>query len=200
MANLDFYGLKSDLETVLSFIYDETDIVIFESYSEYDRELRRFNSLPELQAAFDLGKCPKGQMLLQLWSPSVIKEPEPRRIQLKVEGHAFRYCVEAVGLIQLYLGGYRDTAIIDSHYGHWSKAGAEQRSALPTDGCDWEALKKLSGRIQRFIRGSAVAKFEGRMILPEAFLEIQNGKRLRFVNTEFDLALVNIVKLKQDAA
>ena len=200
MANLDFYGLKSDLITVLSFIHNETDIVVFESYSEYDRELRRFSSLSELQAAFDIGTCPKGQILLQLWSPSVIKEPHPRRIQLKAEGRSFRYCVEAVGLIQLYLGGYRDNAIIDSHYGHWSKAGAEQRSALPTDGCDWDALKKLSGRIQRFIRGLATAKFDGKMILPEAFTEIQNGKRLRFVNTEFDPASVNIVELKQDAA
>ncbi|MBI5775379.1 MAG: hypothetical protein HZA89_16790 [Verrucomicrobia bacterium] len=196
MANFDFYGLKTDLLKVLSFIYDETDIVIFESYSEYDSELRRFASLAEMQNALEIGGSPKGIKQLELWSPSVIEEPKLRRIDLKVKDHSFRYTIEAVGLIQLHLGGLRNNAIIESHYGHWSKAGAEQRSALPTHGCNWDSLQKLSGRLQRFIRGLAVAKFDGRVILPEALTEIQNGKRLRFLNTEFDAASVNIIPLK----
>lgn len=199
MANLDFYGLQSDLKKVLSFIYNETDIVIFESYSQYDRELRRFVSLAELQAAFEVGLSPESQILLQLWSPSVISEPVPRRIELKVKGFSFRYCMEAVGLIQLYLGGLRNNSIVESHYGHWSKAGAEQRSALPTADCNWESLKKLSGRLQRFIRSNAAAKFDGRVVFPEAYEAIQKGSSLRFLNTEFDSASVKIVPISDVA-
>ena len=198
MANLNFYGLKTDLLKVLSFIYNETDIVIFESYSEYDSELRRFASLAELQSGLEIGESPKGAALLELWSPSVIKEPKPRRFELKVKGHSFRYTIEAVGLIQLHLGGLRDNAIAESYYGHWSKAGAEQRSSLPTTDCNWEALMKISGRLQRFIRGMAAAKFDGRVILPEAFDAVQKGSRLRFFNKEFDASSVKIVPVAQE--
>lgn len=197
MANLDFYGLKTDLVNVLSFIYNETDIVIFESYSEYDRDLRHFATLADLQNTFEIGKSPKGQMLLQLWSPSVIQEPKPRRIELKVKGFSFRYSVEAVGLIQLYLGGLKDNEIVESHYGHWSQAGAEQRSVLPTDACDWEALKKLSGRLQRFVRGISAAKIQSRVILPEALSEIKNGKQIHFLNQVFDVQSKEIVLLRE---
>jgi hypothetical protein len=199
MANLDFYGLQSDLRKVLSFIYNETDAVVFESYSEYDRELRRFTSLTELQTAFEIGISPKSQVLLQLWSQSVIPEPIPQRIELNVKGFSFRYSIEAVGLIQLYLGGLRNNVIVESHYGHWSKAGAERRSALPTTDCNWESLKKLSGRLQRFISGMASAKFDGRVILPEAYEAVQKGSRLRFLNTEFDAASAKIVPIAEES-
>jgi hypothetical protein len=197
MANLDFYGLKNDLLSLLSFIYDETDIIIFESYSEFDAELRSFTSLFELQSAFEIGDAQKGQILLQLYSPSVMKMPKPRRIKSKIKEFSCRYSIEGVGLIQLYLGGLRDNVITESHYGHWSRAGAEQRSVLPTNDCDWASLIKISGRLQRFIRGFAVAKVNSRIILPEAMSEIKSGKRLQFFNQVLDIASQNLVPLRK---
>jgi hypothetical protein len=197
MANLDFYGLKSDLQKLLAFIYDETDIVIFEMSSEFDREIRRFTSLKDLEGTFAIGQMNKGQTHLQLWSASVMKEPKPRRINLTMKDHSFRYAIEGAGLIQLYLGGLKENIIGETHYGHWNQAGAEERCVLPTKDCDWETLKKISGRLQRFIRGLAVAKINNRVILPEAFSEIRNGKQLRFLNQVFDAQSKEIVLLRE---
>jgi hypothetical protein len=195
MANLDFYGLKSDLQKLLAFIYDETDIVIFELSSEFDCEIRCFESLQKLESAFDIGQTPKGQFHFQLWSASVMKEPQPRRIELKVKRHSFRYSIEGAGLMQLYLGGLRENVIGHTHFGHWNEAGAKERCVLPINDCNWEALKKISGKIQRFIRGSSVAKLYSRPILPDAFSSIQSGKQFGYLNQLFDAASKEIVQL-----
>ena len=197
MANLDFYAVKGDLQKLLGFIYDETDVVCFESYSEFDRPIRCFKSLQEIESAFEIGTTPKGQICFQLWSASVTKEPEPRKINLKMKGRSFRYAVEGAGLIQLYLGGVKDNVIGETHYGHWNQAGAEAKCVLPTIDCDWEALKKISGKIQRYIRGVAVGKVSGRVILPEAFSEVQNGKQIRFANLVFGAQSNEIVSMKK---
>jgi len=78
----------------------------------------------------------------------------------------------------------------------WNLFGSD----LPTKDCDWEALKKLSGRLQRFIRWLAVAKINSRVILPEAFSEIRNGKQLRFLNQVFDAQSKEIIPLRQKAS
>jgi hypothetical protein len=197
MANLDFYGLKSDLQKLLAFIYDETDIVIFEMSSEFDREIRRFNSLKELESVFTIGQMNKVQLHLQLWSASVMKEPQPRRINLTMKEHSFRYAIEGAGLMQLYLGGLNQNVIDHTHFGHWNQAGAEARSISPAKDCNWEEFKKISGRIQRFIRGMAAGKLHSRVILPEAFSEIRNGKQLHFLNQVFDAQSKEIVPLRE---
>ena len=179
MANLDFYALGDDLRMLLRFIYDETDVVAYELASEFDREARRFASLAELEAVFELGAYRAGH--LQLWSPSVMARPVIRRINLKVPGHSFRYAVEGAGLIQLDLDGQRDGVIYHTHFGHWSEAGARQRSMHSADDCNWRALGQLSGRIQRYIRGKlATAKLHARPVLYHAFNAVQSGQGLSF--------------------
>jgi hypothetical protein len=197
MANLDFYAVKSDLQKLLAFLYAETDVVIFELSSEFDREIRRFKSLHELESAFNIGQTPKGQLHFQLWSASVMKEPQPRRIELKVKGHSFRYSIEGAGLMQLYLGGLKENVIGHTHFGHWNEAGAKERCVLPADECNWETLKKISGKIQRFVRGTSVAKLYSRPILPDAFSSIQSGKRRDYVNQLFDSTSKKVVHLEK---
>jgi hypothetical protein len=179
MANLDFYALGDDLRTLLQFVYAETDIVIYELSSEFDREVRRFASLVELEDAFNLDGDKPGY--LQLWSPAVMARPVIRRIELKVPGHSFRYAVEGAGLIQLYLDGQRDSVIHHTHYGHWNEAGARQRSVHSADDCNWQALAKLSGLIQRHIRRRlTAAKLYARPVLHQAFSAVQRGHALSF--------------------
>src|SRR6266853_1466124 len=109
MASIDFYALKEDIRQLVHFIFEETDLRIFESYSEYDKELREFRSFDDLSAAFDLGTDKHGNgsaVLLQLWSSAVMAKVEFERIALKVPGHSFRYRISGSGgLIQLYFGG-----------------------------------------------------------------------------------------------
>jgi len=179
MANLDFYALGDDLRDLIRFILAETDIIIFEHSSKFDCEVRQFRSLSDLEAVFQLGSYRAGY--LQLWSPSVMAQPVIRRTELtSVPGHKFKYAVEGSGLIQLYLNGVQDGIIHHTHYGHWNEAGARQRSIHLAEACDWSALAKLSGRIQRYVRKYAVAKLYARPILHHAFDAIQQGSGLWF--------------------
>lgn len=179
MASLDFYALSGDLRNLFAFLFAETNIVVFELSSEFERDPRQFKSLTELETVFTFGAYRAGH--LQLWSPSVMVRPVIRRVELKVPGHSFRYVVEGAGLIQLYLDGQRDGVLYHTHFGHWSEAGARQRSLHPADDCDWGALAKLSGRIQRQIRGRlCAARLYARPILHEAFGSVQSGLGLWF--------------------
>ena len=181
---MDFYALKDDIRGIVHFIFEETDFRIFESYSEYDAELREFRSSDDLSAAFSLGNDPHGHgnaIPLQLWSPSVMPKVEFELITLKVVGHSFRYRISGVGLIQIYFGGEHEGIISDSHYGHWSEAGARQRAVGDANAVDWSALSRLSGKLQRHIRNKmAVAKVRGRSILPDAYAAVQRGLGLRY--------------------
>jgi len=176
MATLDFYAAAVDLRVLLSFIYSHTDIVIFDSYSEFDQEVRRFESVEQVEAVHHLGMHPA--VHLQLWSPTVMKRPIIRRIELKGSGHTFRYAVEGAGLMQLYPDGAKDGVIYHTHFGCWSEAGARQRSIHPADDCDWRALSKVSGQIQRQVRKMATAKLHARPVLRHAFDAVLNGSRL----------------------
>jgi hypothetical protein len=52
MANLDFYALGDDLRSLFRFVYAETDVVVYELASEFDRDVRQFASLAELEVVF----------------------------------------------------------------------------------------------------------------------------------------------------
>ncbi len=189
MASVDFYALKEDMQELVHFLFEETDVRIFESYSQFDSELREFNSFDELASAFSLGEDRNGQggaVLLELWSPKVMPQVDFQRIALTLPGHTFRYQISGVGLIQLYLGGRHQDTITDSHYGHWNEAGARQRGTGDPDTVDWHALLQLSGRIQRHLRNRlAAGKVRGRPILRAAFAAVQGGLGLRYSSLRF---------------
>jgi hypothetical protein len=179
-ANLDFFAADADQRAVLEFLFSSTDVRVFESYSEYSAELREFRSTDELATAFALGTDEHGNghaVLLQLWSPSVMRDLTIRRINLDpmhCNGHTFRYCIEGGGLIQLYLGGVCDKVVTKSHYGHQSQVRAETWAL--EDGVNWEAIKALSNRIQYHIRKRlAVGKAGSASVLPKAFDLAQSG-------------------------
>ncbi|MBX3470171.1 MAG: hypothetical protein KF878_25135 [Planctomycetes bacterium] len=182
MANLDFFGVREDLRAVLVFVFGATDLRVFELSSEFDQELREFTSVDQVESAFRLGDASRGgQLLLNLWSPSVMKTLDIRRVELdqrRCKGHTFRYTLEGWGCIQLYLGGIQEKTIRWSHYGHNTEARA--RTWGHEDGADWDALKLLSNKIQYHIRCRlAVAKVRGRPILPEAFRLLSDGYALQ---------------------
>ena len=189
MANLAFFAVREDMLALLSFIYAETDCVVFESYSRYDTELRQFTSIQQLDDAYFIGNDPHGNgyaITLQLHSPSVAAPPHIQRISLSVPGHSFRYCVESAGLMQLYLGGAYDGFISQSHFGHWNEAGARQRCVFPADEVNWLLQCSLSGKIQRHIkRRMSPAKVQSRYILAHAFSALQSGRIARVGSLDF---------------
>jgi hypothetical protein len=180
MANLDFSGVREDLRAVLFFVFGATDLRVFELSSEYGQELREFTSVDEVESAYPLGDASRGRVHLNLWSPSVMRTLDIRRVELDprhCKGHTFRYALEGSGCIQLYLGGAKDKTIVWSHYGHFTEAGARKWGH---EGPNWEALKKLSNKVHYHIRSRlAVAKAPGRPILPEAFRLLSDGYTLQ---------------------
>lgn len=180
MANLDFYAVADDLRSLISYLFRETDIVIYEMSSRHNLPARQFCSLRSLEDVFVLGTYRAAY--LQLWSPSVMKEPAIRRIEMTgLPGKPHRENVEGAGLMQLYLNGAQDGVIHHTHFGHWNEAGARQRSIHPADNCNWRELTKLSGRIQRQIGGKlACAKLYSRPVLRHAYASIRDGSSLGF--------------------
>lgn len=183
-ANLDFFAAEADQRAVLDFLFSSTDVRVFESYSEYSAELREFRSTDELATAFALGADPHGNghaVLLQLWSPSVMRDLTIRRFALDpahCNGHTFRHSIEGGGLIQLYLGGVCDQVVTKSHFGHQSQARAEAWAV--DDGVNWEALKTLSNRIQYHVRKRlAVGKAASMLVLPQALELARSGFALK---------------------
>lgn len=194
-ANLDFFAAEADLRAVLDFLFSSTDVRVFESYSEYGAELREFRSADELAAAFSLGMDLYGNgsaILLQLWSPSVMRALTVTRFALNpraCDGHTFRYRIDGGGLMQLYLGGVHERIVTMSHFGHQSQTRAQ---AWKVDhDVDWESLKKLSNRIQYHIRKRlAVGKVPGMPVLAQALHLAQSGYALKLSKrstVEFEL-------------
>ncbi len=207
MAQLDFYAVREDIRGLLHFIFEETDVRVFEEYSEYDRELREFRSYHDLATAFELGTDPYGKgchIILGLWSPTVTSEVQVSRTDLKRTKrfpHDFRYHLSGIGLLRLHLGGRYQNVITDSYFGHWNEAGARQRSGGNAEAVDWRVLSRISGRIQRHIRGRmAAAKINSRPILRAAFAEVEAGAELYHGYTTFRAGSPEIRVLRRTAA
>ena len=111
-ANLDFFAAEADQRAVLDFLFSATDVRVFESYSEFDADLREFRSTDELAATFPLGTDRHGNghaVLLQLWSPSVMSELSIERFALKPEacdGHHSATALRAVDLCNCIWAAY----------------------------------------------------------------------------------------------
>lgn len=183
-ANLDFFAAEADQKSVLDFLFSETDVRVFESYSDPDSELREFRSSAELAAMFPLGLDRHGNgnaILLQLWSPSVMRSLSIIRFALNptsCNGHTFRYRIDGGGLIQLYLGGVCGEVVTRSHYGHQSQSRAAAWTV--DDGVNWHELKTLSSGIQYHIRKRlATAKARTCPVLPQAHELARRGYALK---------------------
>lgn len=183
-ANVDFFAAEADQKALLDFLFSETDVRIFESYSEFDSELREFHSTEELVKVFPLGKDLHGNgnaVLLQLWSPSVMSRLSIERFSVNPEscnGHTFRHRIDGGGLMQLYLGGVSGSVITMSHFGCQSETRAKKWGV--EEGVNWESLERISGKIQYHLRKRmAAGEVPGRPVLPQAMQLARSGFELK---------------------
>jgi hypothetical protein len=183
-ANLNFFATAADQVELLDFLFSATDVRIFESYSSFGSELREFRSSSEVGAALPLGVDSSGNghsVLLQLWSPSVMAHLKVEKVSLDPAacgGHTFRHRIDGAGLMQLYFGGVFEKVVTMSHFGHQSQKRAETWGA--SSDVNWDALSKISGRIQYHLRHRlAAGKVPGRPVLRQAMSLAQAGYLLK---------------------
>ena len=148
-----FTAGPAEVRQVLSFVFGETDCLVFETYSEIDRELRTFTALADAEAAFELGVASKGSepaQQLSLWSPSVMPRPTIITITLKKPPGKIRQTVEGCGLFQLHFGGQRGSEITESQLGYWTEAGARERCMVVPgpDSVNWVSHQALAGKLK----------------------------------------------------
>ncbi|TXK59749.1 hypothetical protein [Alkalisalibacterium limincola] len=168
MAQLDFFAVDRDFYEVMNFVFSETDLIVYEAYSRFDMEIRRFTSVTELEAAAEDRRA--GGFLLRAWSPAVTSTPIFETFKLKPEVGSHRTTVGGPGLVQFQQGHVERGHLHFSTFSHWNEAGALQRGLPGAEEVNWKAMRKLSGRIHRHLRNKlAVASIRSASVLEHAY-------------------------------
>lgn len=137
----DFYADQTDKLTVLDFIFNETDLQVFDLSSPYGQNISQYKNSKEVTAKFDLINGNKSPVTFQLWTLRHKGGPVFRKIDLdpnRCNGHTFRYSTDGWGMIQLYFGGLNNNILSLSHIGHFSEK----------DAAKWEGTNKFNGNIK----------------------------------------------------
>lgn len=181
MANLDFYSTRNDQLKLLDFIFSELNFRVFQSYSDFDKEIEEYKTSKEIDEKYNVGIDIHGNghnCLFQLWSPTIMEKLEIRKIDLdKKTGHKFRYTVEGFALVQLYLGGKHDNFISLSHIGSNSETRA--RNWGYTSGVNWENHKKEIAKLCNYIKRDSKVKAGSRIVMQEAIKLAKEGLILK---------------------
>jgi hypothetical protein len=64
----EFYADQTDKTSVLDFIFDQTDLKVFDLTLHYGQEICQYKSSEEISAKFDLVNGDKSAKILQLWT------------------------------------------------------------------------------------------------------------------------------------
>lgn len=183
--NYDFYASAEDKIDVLNFIFNETDLRIFDSASLFDEEVCEYKNVDEIKTKFDLqNSVNSNSITFQLWSPLFKAKPDFRKIILNpkyCKGHTFRYTTAGWELIQLYFKGIHQNALHRSHIGHFNRKGALKWEGInkdngKVDDWDWEEIEKTSRKLKYHIHNKLAVKNLGSSgVLSGAEILEQNG-------------------------
>lgn len=155
--NFNFYADKKDKEQLLHFIFNDTDLHIYELSSAPGTEVQLYKNV---EAIADKMETIPGPAYFQLWSPSFLGNITFRKIDLdprRCNGHTFRYVTDGLGLIQLYLGKEKDAVLQKSHIGHFSEKGAirnENFAATKAAQWNWKEIECVSRLLKYTIQKS----------------------------------------------
>ena len=184
MPNCDFYAVGQDVRAILDFMFDQPGWLLIEHASRGDMPLRRFHSTEDVLTAFDLERATAH---LHLYTPEMRGAIMEQRVVYQpgaVPGPTGRTDAGGWGLIQFYLAPADEQSIGVSHTNHnseararaWEPIGADRLG--PVDAWDWQAVTRVSRRLNYQIRKLAVGRSSGRAILPEAAALVSRGALL----------------------
>jgi hypothetical protein len=182
--NYDFYADVSDCLKVLRFIFEGTDLRVYDLASPCGLKIAEYRSLDDIFIRFHPVDENLNSMLFQLWSPRHDGRPIFRRVSLdpqRCAGFTFRYSTEGWGLIQLYFGGIRKKGLSPSHMGHFNEKGALKRQGYSDDlgrvnEWNWSEIQKSSRKLKYQIHNKmAVRKIGSWGVLPGAQKLLDKG-------------------------
>jgi hypothetical protein len=128
-----FFADKSDKLEVLNFIFKDSDLKIYDSYSDYEQEICEYKTIDDILSKFDLDNGGNFANTFRLWTPRHEGKPIFRKVELNPEsckGHTFRYSTDGWGLIQLHFGGLKNHQLNYSQIGHFNEKGALQLEGI----------------------------------------------------------------------
>lgn len=175
---LNFFALEDDIALILDYLLNEEDFSFFEGYSETDKPIRQFTSVDQWRdARMSKGRC----LLLRGRDKSFTNNPVFKEIIHAPEIGGSRTCLEGAAIVQIAEGRFLENgALYPANIGHWNEAGARQRSIwteAQLNEVDWTQLRKISGRMQRYIKNKlARAKLRSFPILPAAYEAFIRGE------------------------
>jgi hypothetical protein len=183
----DFFADRADKIAILDFIFNETDLSIFDLGSPFGEPVSQYRNIEDVVSKFDHGSNINGETTFQLWSPRHKGEVIFRKVELNpryCDGHTFRYATEGWGLIQLYFGGLKGNRLTRSHIGHFNEKGALQRAGEKhfngeVAAWDWKEIKRSSAGLGRYIdKNLLVRKIGSFRVLQNADILSKGGVEL----------------------
>lgn len=187
--NYDFFASRSDKLRLLEFIFDETDIRLFDFYSRYETPIVEYSSANQIDEVFDLENGGQFSVLFQLWSPRFGREILFERLPLdpdRCEGKTYRFASRGLGLIQLYFGGVAKEVLNYSHIGHISEKRAIASDELLTindrsDQWNWKEIQKSSRQLKYWIhKKMSVNKIGSLGVMPGADALDRQGVKMSY--------------------
>ena len=175
--NYDFFASATDKENILDFIFNETELRIFDLYSSYGQEITEYKSKQEIISKFNIDTENHLPATFNLWSEQFGGKILFKKIDLNPKscnGHTFRYSTEGWGLVQLYFEGVKENILSHSHLGHFNQKGALkweniQNHKGKVDAWDWKVIEQGSEKLKYHIHKKlAVRKVGSFGILPGA--------------------------------
>lgn len=156
----DFFADESDKIKILEFIFNQTDLQVFDLYSELGQNICKYENIEDITSKFDLKNGANPTLNFNLWSPKHGGQIVFRKVKLDPKycnGHTFRYATEGWGLIQLYFGGLKNNQLTKSHIGHFNEKGALKWASMgdfkgKVSDWDWKAIQVTSRKLKYHIQ------------------------------------------------
>ena len=96
----DFFADKDDKIQILNFIFNKTDLQLFDSDSPYGQEIVEYKTTADIVSKFDLKSGGQFATKFQLWTKRFKGDLMFRKVELNpkhCDGHTFRYSTSGWG-------------------------------------------------------------------------------------------------------
>lgn len=184
----DFFADEQDKMELLNFIFDNTQLQVFDADSPYGQKITEYKSTDDIRAKFDLQNGRQYSITFKLWMPSFKGKPIFNKVSLDpkyCKGHTFRYATNGWGLIQLYFGGLHKypgelhQTLNHSHIGHFNEKGALGRdhdnhiNGHAKD-WDWKAIEQTSRQLKYLLHQKLAVKKDGTRGILKGALQLES--------------------------